>query len=211
MILVLLASLVLAEMVPYDESVNKIQYDVNMQLYEGWNLIPAVCNTGIDGIKAANIRTMYVFNPDTLQYVNIFHNGQLRNNDELVSIEEKVCSSSWWVHVTESTIFDYRTDYLPKLEDKQIFKGWNFLIITPEMANDDDRLGEQFEAKDFAGSCDIEKSFAFDPSEQQWVEFPLEEEFYQEVTGFGWAVRAAEDCKMGFEEQSIGAPPALPE
>jgi len=208
----LLSSFVLAKMTVSHEASDGVVYNVEINLYKGWNLIPAVCDTGIEKIQEANINTMFVLNPNTREYVNIYHDGEFRNEDKLSPIEEQVCSNSWWVHVSESNLFKYTPDRLPKLEDKQIYRGWNFLIITPEMANDDDaRPSELFQANDFAGSCNIEKSFAFDPTEQQWVNFPVTEEFYQRVTGFGWAVKVSENCKMGFEEESVGAPPALPE
>jgi|TARA_Y100000310_G_C20580694_1_gene762813 hypothetical protein len=204
-IMVLIASLVLAKMTPYDESGGKIGYDVEIQLYKGWNLIPAVCNSGIDEIEAANIETMYVLNPNTQEYLNVYHKGEFRNEDTLSLFEEEVCRNPWWVYVSKSNTFRYRPDHLPKLEDRQIYRGWNFLILTPEF--------EGNTIEEIKGDCDISSVYFYNAEEDEiepWKLIPLNFAIPDYIIGLNLAVKATNDCHMGSLEEPIGAPPEIP-
>tara|TARA_Y100000310_G_C20588644_1_gene766778 strand:- start:192 stop:1079 length:888 start_codon:yes stop_codon:yes gene_type:complete len=194
-----------AGMTPYDESGGKVGYEVEIQLYKGWNLIPALCNSGIDEIKAANIETMYFLNPNTNEYLNTYHNGKFMNEQELGPFEEQVCSSSQWVFVSESNTFRYRPDHLPKLEDKQINKGWNFLIVTPEFK------GKPIEQ--IKGDCDISRLYFYNAEEdeiQHWKAIPLDFAIPDYIVGLNLVVKTTNNCHMGSLEEPIGAPPPIP-
>ena len=206
--MLLLSSVALAKMSVFDESNNKLGYDVEIQLREGWNLIPAVCNTGKPDIQAANIKTLFFFNPHTDVYFNFYHEGKFQNEAEIAPEEEYYCSSSWWALVTEPTTFKYKTDHMQKTENRVLKDGWNFIVITPD-----------FEAKSFnqmVGECDFTKIYHFETGPQQWFDLTndesLDESFHESAIGSGLLVKVSNSCTMGSaESDDISAPPAIPQ
>lgn len=196
--IIMLSSIAMADMAVYDESNNKISYDVELQLREGWNLIPATCNTGVPEIQSANIQTMFVYSPDLNEYINVYHKSTFLNENVLGSEEEYFCSAGWWAYVTKPSTFMYRTDYIPKTEDRQLMKGWNFVIITPD-----------FEGKKFhelKGNCKFTKLYSFERANQKWYDFSAQmgntEPYYPNSIGGISLVKSENSCKMNSKDYS---------
>lgn len=89
-----------------------------------------------------------------------------------------------------------------------LFRGWNFIANLKEF------MGKSF--NDFKGSCTIERAYAFDNSQNKWVNIDFlmsEDDFdggYNEI-GMGIIVKVSETCSFKFTQNSIPPPvPSIP-
>ena len=75
--------------------------------------------------------------------------------------------------------------------------------ITPDI------VGKSF--NEIKGNCNIEKTYGFDSSRQNWVVFPLDEDFHRQSIMLGIAVKVSNDCNLGSTGGTEGvSPPSLP-
>lgn len=187
------------------ESDDNLQYNLNVQLSEGWNLIPAVCNSGIPALESAHIQTMYVYNIDTKDYTLTYHDGSFKNEDVLKQDSRYFCSLSWWVYATEPSTFSYTTDRVYPLSEFELKTGWNFLFIRSEM------IGKSlWESK---GTCNIEKVYAWsrDGNPSIWNKLDIYQRINPtEAIGLAIILKVNEGCKLASSNQDTNSPPPLP-
>ncbi len=80
-------------------------------------------------------------------------------------------------------------------------KGWNFFAIWPDMISKS--------VDDIKGSCDVKSVYAYDAGNRKWVA-PSDfgsSEFGESSVGYGFVMKVANDCVLGYESVS---PPPLP-
>jgi len=192
-LLILVSSIAQAAMTPIDESNNKINYEVEVILKEGWNLVPAMCNSGVDDIQSVHIRTLFFYNQFTGEEFNYYHEGKFQNEKELASQEEYLCSSSWWALATADSAAKYKTDYIQKIEDRELRQGWNFIILTPEYE------GKTF--NEMKGNCAFDKIYNFVTVAQDWFDLTDDNSLDQIVDpsnfGSGVLIKVSDICSMG--------------
>tara|TARA_Y100000310_G_scaffold321109_1_gene378325 strand:- start:420 stop:1325 length:906 start_codon:yes stop_codon:yes gene_type:complete len=154
----------------------------------------------------------YMYNPLTGKYFNDEDSfDSLMQNEGLNDYRFANEGGSMWVYAKkncEMTIDSYDIDKAQNYN--RLLKGWNFLAVTPDLTNPEEYAGNDIEIKDFSGNCNIEKSYLFDSQKQEWVSFPITEEFYEDIIGLGWLVKVSEDCKFGTPTGEVEGPPTIP-
>jgi hypothetical protein len=203
-----LATFVSATINTIDDSGNVIKYSTQVQLYKGWNLIPATCNSGIPELQNANIKTLYAYSPKQNKYVLTYHDGEFKEEglNDMGITETYLCSMSWWAYATEQTSYTYETDYILKMADFDMEAGWNFLIISPEV------VGNSLE--DIKGDCEIEKAYFYNAEENEvenWKNLPLAYNIPDYVGGLGMIVKVTDYCNLGTSATGGDTqPPTIP-
>ena len=111
-------------------------YDVEIYLREGWNIVAGTLPS--DGIAAdseiqeSDIRAMWYYSPMSEEYMRVHPNLELNKLQQ--EDDDIVFTSAMWVYVNKNGYLKYNTleDY-PALGDRQLYAGYNFVTITPDM------------------------------------------------------------------------------
>ena len=124
-------------------------------------------------------------------------------------------NTAFWVYSEKGALSEYwLAEEIVLLKDRPIYKGWNFIGITPDMTIDINSAGpgdeEKYTFSAMKGNCDIQKVYFFDNEHQKWIEYPLTEELDKSLIGFGAIVKVSDNCKMGSPESSVTIPPTIP-
>lgn len=184
---------------------NDSPYLVEVDVVKGWNIIagilPNEAITADSQIKVSDIKAVWYYAPNLKKYVQIHP-----NLDMSAQIDDDVAlTSSMWVYSNKVGRLKYSTleDYMP-LSMRTLSSGYNFFTITPDIE------GLTFE--DIEGGCNIEKIFGWDSSVQNWVVFPLDEDFHKDTMGFGLIVKVSSDCTLNKLSDSnvVSPPPIIP-
>lgn len=209
-------------------SSNYVVETANINIEEGWNLIPLIYDYHIidesSEIQLEDIIVAYIYSPIDNEYVRYIENGEILGKDTSnfwVSEEEikKIASSksslftsdadarnlmfgmSTWIYTEKSGNMKISVSY-DSDGDKSLIKGWNFLTITPDITGK--RVSE------WSGNCKVINVYGWENRKKDWV--TIEEEptfvyFSEDTLGKGFIIKVAEDCFIG----SSGAnPPELP-
>lgn len=162
------------------------------------------------GLKQSDIKVIYAFIPTIQEYARVYPNPEqsklnLMDDDELTQ-------TAFWIYSSKTIDGDlngvphateYWLDNLPsKLEETKLYKGWNFFANTYEV------VGKSF--NEIKGNCNIETVYGWDPEDQKWVGFSLDEDFFREIMGLGFVVKVSNNCKLGTSEGSVPSVPNLP-
>src|SRR3989338_6223962 len=191
---------------------NDSPYNVEINVIKGWNIIAGVLPeraiASDSQIKATDIKSVWYYAPNLKKYVQIYP-----NLDMSAQIDDDVAlTSAMWVYSDKSGVLKYNTleDYMP-LSMRELSAGYNFVTITPDMVNSNtaSQGGGSLKMQDIIGNCHVEKSYLFDTENQEWVEFPIDEEFYSDFIGLGWVVKVTNDCNLG--TSVLDTLPLLPE
>ena len=82
-----------------------------------------------------------------------------------------------------------------------MLRGWNFVVVTPEM-------GEK-SIDEVKGSCKMDKSYYYDSESKNWISFPVDR--IKDATGVVWVIKVPENCKLGASNGgNIPSVPNLP-
>lgn len=180
--------------------------EVNFDFDEGWNLVYGFMSPDqLDGqvLEKQNIKAIYALIPTTQKYARLYPDME---KDAFNSIDDdEVSQMAMWVYTEKGALSEYWLDNVPNpFTERQIYKGWNFIGITPDMVS-------QSPLEDIKGSCNIEKSYFFVNEFQEWREYPLTNKFDDNhFVGFGWAIKVSDDCRLGSSSSGITSPPGLP-
>ena len=183
----------------------------DVPIYKGWNLVYGFLSPEQlegQGFASSHIKAVYGFIPQNQEYLRLYPNpvekekaiNQLSQqafwvySDETVSGELNGIShaTEYWLYNTPATI-----------NQRELSAGWNFFANTPEV------FGESF--NEIKGTCNIEKSYGWDPTTQQWVNFPLDEDFIKEAPNLGFVIKVSNTCKLGVSEGTASSIPNLPQ
>jgi len=121
-----------------------------------------------------------------------------------VPLLRKLLSNSNWVNVNKDGKLSYEACIIP-LEYRPIYKGWNFISLTPEM------IGKTID--DFKGNCNLSKGNFWDAisSLAHWEKIMPTKLVGADVMGYGLLVKAENDCSLGLvTSNNIAEPPAVP-
>lgn len=183
--------------------------DIDFTLYTGWNLVSL--STYHELNLKDRVDLAYVYNPLENKYLDYKKDDSNSFNSYMNDYIVKNMLVSLWVYNSESEeTFTFKSGQeidQNEFEFVKLKKGWNFLSVFPTMIyNDKDK--SDFGLKDMSGSCDIKSSYSFDASSNSWNEL-WDEEFNDNLMGYGFIVKVSEDCQLGLSEE-ISAPPAIP-
>lgn len=201
-----------------------------MAFHQGWNLVaswsvPSAVSQPRSG--GSEHFFTYGFNPITQKYVggDVFADKKAHNELKELSIvlneigNKKVADggASAFVYLNKKQAdlassleleipgyFDPSYKWYAEKEQK-LFKGWNFLSITPAMA--------KRRVTDFKGSCVIKKAYGLDYDAQGmnfWNDI-LDESLNTELIGYGFVIQVENNCSFSFiEDEPIPSIPTLP-
>lgn len=198
---------------------------VKVQFRPGWNLVsPFSMPMSVVQPQPLTSETysehlyLYGFDVVAQKYVggDVFTDGKAKNElEDTFSAkngygpEEIMGSTSMFVYLSKkqadtansSDPINYR--YLSKTQ--KLIKGWNFLSITPSMA--ERRISE------FKGDCIIKKAYGLDydaKGKNYWNDL-LDESLNTELVGYGFIVQVENNCSFSFvKTEPIPSIPTLP-
>lgn len=193
------------------EQVDQGDMIISLHISQGWNLVSSgtfAVNPSQDSeIKIKDISAIYYYNPLMKKYRRVHPNSEIAEN-ELLAYYEGTNIPAAWIYSEKSGNLVFKADDVLPLEERPIYKGWNFVSITPGVTK------MFFEKK--LGDCDIEKSYYFDAYNQDWVNYPVSNLFEEidgpydeDFIGLGWVIKVLEDCNLGSSTSGAG-PPGLP-
>ncbi len=110
-------------------------------------------------------------------------------------------SHAYWVYFDKPGKLKYVTQDQPPLNQRILFKGWNFVGITSEMKN--------LDLIDVLGDCQLEneKAYIWDAEKQEWERIGLHQYVDESSIGKGIVVKVTSDCTLGNGGMT---PPGLP-
>tara|TARA_Y100000310_G_scaffold345263_1_gene463208 strand:- start:6151 stop:7275 length:1125 start_codon:yes stop_codon:yes gene_type:complete len=193
-------------------------YDVELQLYEGWNIIAGtIPEDGIASdseIQASDIKVMWYYSPIQKKYLQVYPNTDWYNLQK--DNDDFVLANAMWVYSEKSGTIKYSTlgDYLHFVNEveynsdkRKLYAGWNFVPITLGMTGKN--LGE------IKGSCNLETIVVWDNRGQvgggDWDSGSENTLLSEDVIGLGIVIKVSSDCDFGSSSSSGGtSPPGLP-
>ncbi len=158
-VVVLLVGIVYGAMTPV--SSDGYNYNVEVYLEQGWNIV-LMPDFNIERnilpnseVKIDNIKAVYVYFPSKKSYFQAYPSySEIEKILPELSADEKlrVAFGSAWVYSDRSGTFRYHRVDVPKHNEVELSKGWNFITVTPEFK------GKR--VREINGDCDIVK-YAF--------------------------------------------------
>jgi hypothetical protein len=230
--LVSLAFLVSAENWFYNVGSSQNDYQLTIEVKEGWNLIqgfhPNFISAGSQ-VNSGNIKAVFMYSPDKNKYIETYPENKLPTSGLSQSDEyydDNAGLYSYWVYVDNLQTCNDPACEIPggrlnklvytirivDLTNIQLKNGWNFVGINPTM------LGKSM--NEIKNDCEINKIYLFDEANNQWgtilnlldSKTILEQE--AEV-GKGFLIKVSADCtlKTNLTEGSSSNinPPQIPQ
>lgn len=189
-------------------------YNVEIPVREGWNLVAATLpSQGIasdsdiqieDIVAAWLFTTLFGELSPTGEYVRAYPDPdmdriQRRDDTEMLR-------NAMWINVKKEGVFKYSTiEIYKELNARNLWKGWNFLTITPDM------IGHSL--WQIKGTCDFKSVNNW--ARDRWGNDIDEFEFLKSdrIAGIGIVVKVKDDCKLksyGKPSEDTSSPPGLP-
>ena len=212
-----LAVFVSASMVVVQESGKVRAYEVEIQVSEGWNIISSGLTfaKGLptlsedSEIKEENIKAVYVYSNKINEYISNYpeyDNRLYSATDYFHGDEQDIIGQANLIYVDKSGSLKYQTKGIKNIGYRNLFSGWNFLSITPDITG-----GKSLD--DLKGNCQIEASYSFDITAQKWTGVSLDHQTFEDYDlGRGIIIKVIDDCTLqsSSSSQNISLP-ELPE
>ena len=207
-ILSLLSLAVFVSAVMVDKGNGKYEVTIH-DFREGWNLVPGIIpNDALledSEVKLNNIKAVWYYSPIQKKYLQVHPNTDWTNLQK--DDDDFVLTNAMWIYSDISGTLKYNSleDY-PSLEKRQLYEGWNFVAVTPDMS--DPKFGDIF------SSCKVLKIASWDNEMQGWGVIPFSTFENEKIgaNGIGLAIKVSEDCKLGSSQTNEGVnPPSLPQ
>tara|TARA_Y100000310_G_scaffold342929_2_gene448287 strand:- start:544 stop:1245 length:702 start_codon:yes stop_codon:yes gene_type:complete len=183
-------------------------YQYKMDLREGWNLValsegfPSDIESGTDlyneymdfmeipGIERKGERKSespffsYVYIPEK-GYVEIFPEYNVEEN------EIRNTNYAMWIYVKEATEIEQFAPNVPKLEDINLFAGWNLVALNPQMS--------EKSLDELKGTCDLLDAYVWESKVPKWEKIPFDFSMWERenLIGGGIAIKVSENCNLG--------------
>jgi len=190
-------------------------YIVELQLEKGWNIIAGtIPESGIleeSEIKVADIEAMWYYSPLQKKYFQVHPNldaAALQEDDD-----DFVLTNAMWIYSKKTGKIKYSTleDY--SSEGRQLYAGWNFVSMTPDMIEGQSNPDLTFD--EIKRSCNVERAYHWNNliysghNKPSWETIYDESEMDSTLLGKGILIKVSNDCKLGTSE-SLTSPPGLP-
>lgn len=190
---------------------NYNDYEVTVGLKKGWNLVMGFYPDFISSdsyIKKENIKAIFMYSPDLNKYIMMYPQFELPNaglsqSDEYY--DDLANLYSYWVYSDKDGMLIYNLNHLSYEYMKNIpmKTGWNFVGVNPNMAD--------VNVEDFAGTCNIEKVYFFNPYSQNWINVRVRgDDFESNMVGGGALIKVSNKCVLGYTVGTGVNPPRLP-
>ncbi len=187
-----------------------------MDIQRGWNLLPehalphiAINEEDIDDYSKSIHNTPKYWGKTRYLYESNKNSYKELTDDSSISATDYVHISPSWVYLRKST--GAKVSYTMAIPDIiKLSQGWNLITTLPEFSQG--RLNE--------GTCDVLKTFVWNPYDQTWQQLGWEgdiinneDSIADDIKGLGLAVKVKDDCQFSTEPQqpvASGTPPSLP-
>ncbi|MBU0761109.1 MAG: hypothetical protein KJ600_03205 [Nanoarchaeota archaeon] len=129
---------------------------------------------------------------------------KLRTEKKVPTFNEQFMSQANWVYSEKAGKIKYEAIIL-RLNQRNLKEGWNFVSITPDMIDVD--------LVNLKGNCDITKTYFYNPYDNRWDSFRLEDDFEPGMEGMGAIIKVSESCILGTSEDNVNnaiMPPQIP-
>lgn len=211
-ILIAFTTLVSATMNILEEYTTGNEYNVELNIEEGWTIVSGLYDVrGIKGdseIKRDDIKVIWYYSPIQKKYLQMHPNMNDEEFEGDISYyrgDDPIMTSSMWIYSEKSGTLKYSTIRYDKLDKRKVAQGWNLVGITPEM------IGKDLDG--IKGDCDVTSLYHWSPRAQSFIN--ALETFdhlmrYNENAGYGFIMKVSNDCTLGLSSQPITAPPSLP-
>jgi len=199
-----------------DNELEYVGYDVEVSLNKGWNLLASglIFEKGLNGIlesseiKAQNVKAVYVYSNKINEFISNYpvYDERLYSPTEYFYGDElDMIGMGNWIYVDKAGTLKYKTKAIKKINSINLFRGWNFLSITPEYNG--------FSLDEIKGDCEIESAYSFDVTAQKWTSFLLSQQTFSEYDeGRSILIKVTDDCNLkGYNKNSVETVPSLPE
>jgi hypothetical protein len=180
-----------------DEGDDVIIFHIN----QGWNLVMGFVDpdeqiVGGD-IREDDIIVVYALMSNVQEYARAWPKPEW---EKLEAVDEdELLSNGFWVYSDKAGDLEYELFEKPVVVDeRQIFKGWNLVGISSDMANN--------EFKDLVGDCDILGSYGFDGDRQNWQKIFLNQNVVNNLIGTTWVIKVSENCQLDVPDRVIEIP-----
>lgn len=173
-------------------------------------------------ITTENIKAIFYYSPSQRKYFTQYKDVQAADEaaaQDLAALgvdHNDNRSTKWynyrqtsavWLYSNKSGILSYEIsgndtsgDTKRIMNNRKLHAGWNFIVVTPEMS------GKSFE--DVKGSCNLEKMYAFNAEQQNWINLSADQ--IKDAVAVGLIVKVSEHCQLGAQQTVISPPPELP-
>lgn len=183
-------------------------------IYKGWNLIYGFISPDqLSGhLEKSSIKAVYAFNPAIQQYARMYPN---REDSKITIDDDLLLQTAFWVYSDTETGETLNGMYngdeywmykLPQpISDLQLYSGWNFVAIVPEM------IGKNLD--ELKGSCIITRAYWWQPREQKFISVDLTNSDVlksQQNVMSGMIIKVSSNCKLGSVEANVPSVPNLP-
>ena len=188
--------------------VSASQIESYVTFNKGWNIITGFIHPRqlMEGdILQENIKAIYLLAQPSQEYIRVYPNPE---DDKLAGLQDYYEQTPLWVYSDKSGRVKYNFEEQIPIEywnEHKLYTGWNMVSITEEMIGD----GGEPELRDLAGTCTIQKAYFFNPEQQNWGAFPLDEDFSEDALNMGIVLKVLSDCTLG-TSGSLIPPPTLP-
>ena len=178
-----------------------------IELGRGWNLLQ-LHDDNIDLVDdyPDTYLVAYWFDPIEKKYYQIAPRNEFDDHFRTYPEEtkQKLLNTAMWVYSTKTEQRGIETGALIPFEKAGLWRGWNLMPITPEMA--DMKISKLTEY------CDVEKIYFYNV-QQGWFQVFINDrdEFESRQSGLGFAIKVRDDCTFSQSAEQIGAPPTVPE
>ena|SRR3989338_6088338 len=198
------------------------KYDLSVELNEGWNLVSTFSGPKqilpTSEIKDNNIKAVYYYSPLQNQYVDWL--SVMQGKSEIPSWWDSQDANianggSMWVYSNKDGVLKYWADDFK--QRRILVNGWNFIAVTPEMAEVQSPGMYTFPVTFEQSGCSVSKVYTFDSKKQSWEKV---EDFEtggnaigKEFMGVGLVMKIStnnELCVWTPGEQDVSGPPSLP-
>lgn len=153
----------------------------------------------------------FVYDARSNEYIQVFGSGTNHKKLMQVDYDDTKRFPVMWVYVKETNRnqlwVEYDIENMPSIEVFSITKGWNFLVITPDI------IGKPIE--DWQGTCNLEEFANWDDEIQQWVRIApadlssiVQEAKINNLVASALAVKVKGDCQFMISE--VPEIPGLP-
>ncbi len=186
--------------------------EVQAPIYKGWNLLFGFANPNqLSGkLEESSIKAVYAFIPTIQEYAMVYPDV---DHDKVGLIDDdELLNTAFWVYSSDETgeelngimnADEYNLEEeITLIGDRNIYKGWNFVGITPEM------VGKHL--NEIKGNCEIEKAFGWEYDHQKWQLLEDYSKFNKESLLTGIVVKVVSNCNLGTLEEEISPPPEIP-
>ncbi len=190
-------------------------HDVEFFMQPGWNLVlwfDVSRNILPDSeIQLKDIKAQFLFIPEKNKYFQSYPD-RTELDGYIQGVSEKsgqfLMFSSAWIYVEKQGKLKFSRADVPKYNQISLTKGWNFLILTPDM------LGKSL--NQVGGNCRIEKAYSWNNHKINedgfWEALNLDNKLEMKLApvedaGLGFIVKITGDCSLG---GSSVEPPIIP-